>query len=676
MAKKKNNNNPQTELAETEITEQQSTATEETRERNGLVAFFQNRTNLYVVFGLALSCLVIYGQTFGFSFINLDDNIYIYENPYVVNGLSFESVRLAFTDFYFANWHPLTTISYQINVSLFGFKAGQFHLVNVIFHTLNSVLLFVVIKKLTGSTWRSAVVATIFAVHPTHAESVAWISQRKDVLCVFFWLWSTYFYVDFARSKDEKRTKFYLFALLFFVCGLMSKSMAITLPFTFLLLDYWALERFDNFQLKNIMPLLKEKIPFFALTVLFSVITFLAQKSENAVQSLELLPISTRLFNAFISYVKYLGMLFYPFNLGVLYPYQRELPLWQIAGSIVLIIAISAFCIWQIKSKKYLFTGWFWFLGTLVPVIGILQVGSQSLADRYTYIPYIGLSLAIVWLVSDLLKNLDRRVLAGLAAVVLLGLAGLAVRQVSFWKNSETLYTQTLSVTENNSVIEQNLCQQLLSEDRLTEAEEQCNRAILHNPEFANAYLSLGLINLRNKQYVDSEKTFGKAIALRPNDFAANSNLTKALFAQGKFDEAAQITEKIASFANTGRIGAEVLLQNYSAIGIGYAQKAEYEKAADYMQKALKIDDSKNDIRANLGFILARTGKINEGINELNEAVRRNPTKPEFYNLLGVVLLADEKVDEAIKQFEKAVQLNPKFKEASDNLMKAKAKKK
>lgn len=642
MAKKKNNKKIDNTATEAEILIEPAVSAAENASQSYLAAFFQNRINLYIVFGLAITCLVIYGQTFGYPFITLDDANYITDNPFVRNGISFEAVKSAFSTFYFANWHPITTISYQLDVSLFGFEAGNFHLVNVIFHLLNSVLLFVVLKKLTGSTWRSAIVSAIFVVHPTHVESVAWVSQRKDVLSLFFWLWSTYFYIDYARSTEEKRTKLFLFSLLFFVCGFMSKSMVVTLPFTFLLFDYWALERIDNLQIKNIIPLLKEKIPFFILTALFSVITFLAQKSGNAVESLELLPLSTRFYNAFVSFAKYLVMLFYPLNLGVLYPYQKEIPVWQIIASIVLIIAISAYCLWQIKSKKYLFAGWFWFLGTLVPVIGILQVGSQSLADRYTYIPYIGLSLAIVWFLSDLLKNVDYKILFGSTAVILLVFAAFAFRQTSFWQSSETLYIQTLSVTEKNSGIEQNL----------------------------------GVINLMNKKYAESEINFSKALELVPNDFGANSNLTKALIAQGKFDEAAVVTEKIAGFTNMGKVGTEVLLQNYSAIGMGFAQTAEYEKAGVYLKKTLEIDDSKNDIRANLGFILARTGNINDGITNLNEAIRRNPVKPEFYNLLGVVLMADEKIDEAIKQFEKAVQLNPKFKEANDNLLKAKARKK
>jgi protein O-mannosyl-transferase len=375
--------------------------------------FFKTNRELIVFTVLSVLVLAIYWQTTGFGFINLDDNLYVYENGAVLSGLNWNSVKWAFGAFYSANWHPLTWHSHMLDVQLFGGNAGGHHAVNIVLHLINSVLAFTVFRKMTGCFWKSAIVAALFAVHPAHVESVAWVSERKDVLSTLFWLLTMWAYLRYANSEEEKKTKTgggfksnenvdegeksaaspllffsssYLLVLALFALGLMTKPMLVTLPCVLLLMDFWSLERLKT--LRDLPALLIEKIPLLALSAVSAFITILAQRSTGAVESLEFLPLGTRALNALVSYAKYVVMLFYPADLAVWYPYEREFPWWQIIGALVLLSAVTALCVSQIRTRKYLLMGWLWFLGTLVPVIGLVQVGSQSLADRYTYIPY------------------------------------------------------------------------------------------------------------------------------------------------------------------------------------------------------------------------------------------------------------------------------------------------
>jgi tetratricopeptide (TPR) repeat protein len=652
-----------------------------------LRSFFEDKTNLYIVLALAAGCLLIYGQTAGFDFISIDDTGYVYENRVVVTGLSWGAVKWAFTTFSQANWHPLTWLSYLTDTTLFGTKPGMYHLVNAIFHTLNSALLYLLLKNLTGSTWRSAIVSALFAFHPAHVESVAWIAERKDVLSTLFWFLATYFYVRYARLKNgdapiddavkiKQRRTFYVLTIAAMALGLLAKPMLVTLPFTLLLLDYWPLERFEKFEISEILPLIKEKIPLFLLSAVSSVITVFAQKAGGAVVALENLPFYARLVNAVVAYAKYTVMMFYPAGLGIIYPYERGLSAVQVAVSILLIVVVSLYSVREIKNRKYLFTGWFWFIGTLIPVIGLVQVGMQSLADRYTYIPFIGLGIAAVWFAADLLKNVDRRIPAIAAGVVLLLFAGLTFRQVSFWKNNETLYLHTIAVTNNNGFIEQNLCLHFLNQGRLEEAQAQCKNAQEHNPGYYNVYKMLGVIAFKRNNFDEAAANFTKALELRPEDSGAYSDLAKSLLLQGRLDEAAQMTEKMAAASPDPQgIIKEVLFQNYDSLGLAYAEKNDYEKAIIYLSKALELNGASTDTRSDLGFMLYRSGKTQEGIEEIEESIRQAPDKAELYNMLGTVLADQGKREEALKQFAKAIELNPDFTAAKNNLQKVQSRK-
>jgi Tfp pilus assembly protein PilF len=654
----------------------------------GLREFFSNRINVYIALALVLGVFLIYGQTYGFNFISIDDSGYVYENAVVTKGLSWDAIKWAFTTYSQANWHPLTWLSYLTDTTFFGPKPGAYHLVNVLFHAVNCVLLFIILKAMTGSTRRSAIVAALFAFHPTHVESVAWIAERKDVLSTLFWFLTTYFYIRYVQAKGsdvasdsggeeiKRRRMFYLQMVVAMALGLLAKPMLVTLPFTLLLLDHWPLGRLEKFSVANIWPLIKEKIPLFLLSAASSVITVIAQKAGGAVVPLEQLPFYARLVNSIIAYAKYMAMMFYPVNLGVIYPFERELSVPVLAASILVIGLVSIYSILEIKRKKYLFTGWFWFIGTLIPVIGLVQVGLQSLADRYTYIPFIGLSIAVVWLAAELLKSLDKRILAAAACAVVIIFGWLAFKQAARWKDSESLYLHTIAVTKNNGFIEQNLCLHYTNQNRLEEAEVQCKNAAEHNPTYYSSYKLLGVINFKRGNFTEAAAQFMQAIQLKPDDSGTFSDLAKALLLQGRLDEAAQMTEAMASASpDPPPIMKEILYQNYDSLGLSYSSKSEFEKAALYFEKALEIKEDNTDVRSNLGFMLYRAGKKDEGIAQIEESIKRDPAKPELYNMLGTVLADQGKKDEAVKQFEKALELKPDFAPAKNNLEKMKNRK-
>jgi hypothetical protein len=339
---------------------------------------------------LSIDVLIIYFNVQYFEFLNYDDSVYISENQIIKSGLTWKGVAGAFTTNYYGNWHPITTISFMVEYEIFRLEAGAYHWNNLLFHILNSLLLFLVFKRITRAFWQSLAVAALFALHPLHVESVAWISGRKDVLCALFWFLTMYAYARYAEQQTLLR---YVFVLLSFTLGLMAKPMLVTLPFVLLLLDYWPLSRFTFRQIhESISKLILEKIPLIVLSIASSVITFLAQKDSQAVISLESLSLQTRLSNAFVTYVKYIYKTLWPVDLAVLYPYPDAVPLDQLVFSIAMLIIITVIVLYFIKDYPYLFIGWFWYLGTLIPVIGIVQVGVQAMADRYTYIPLIGLN--------------------------------------------------------------------------------------------------------------------------------------------------------------------------------------------------------------------------------------------------------------------------------------------
>ena len=471
---------------------------------------------------LILLTTAAYGPIWRNDFINYDDNVYVTGNDHVKAGLSPKGIAWAFTSTEALNWHPLTWISLQLDYQLYGLRAWGFHLTNLLLHTANSLLLFGVLQQMTGAVWRSALVAALFALHPLHVESVAWIAERKDVLSTLFWMLTLAAYLRYVRRPSVLR---YLLVMLTLALGLMAKAMLVTLPCVLLLLDYWPLGRFQRnndetpmtndegspkpqdrgpssfglwhyFVIRRWSFVIWEKVPLFVLAAACSAMVIFAQQRGGALESLEQLSLSSRVSNALVSSVQYIVKMFWPSGLAPFYPHPREsLSWWQAAGAGLLLISISALALRLAGRRAYLIVGWLWYLGTLAPVIGIVQVGEQAMADRYTYVPLIGLFILLVWAIADLAAPwpaLKVMLLPTTAGALLICLV-LTWLQVRIWHDSRSLWEHTLRVTAGNYVAENNLGFTFLQEGNMPEAERHFRQAVRIKPDYARAYSSLGL---------------------------------------------------------------------------------------------------------------------------------------------------------------------------------------
>ncbi len=627
--------------------------------------------SLAIMAGLAVLCLLVYFRVFTFDFVLIDDDVYVSENPFIAGGLSFANTLWAWTSVHSSNWHPLTWMSHALDISLFGLNAGGHHAVNLALHIANSALVFLVVRNLTGAIWKSAIVAAIFALHPVHVESVAWISERKDVLSTVFWLTSTLLYIGYVKKPE--RTNYFWASVVLFGLGLASKPMLVTMPFTLLLLDYWALERFEKWNVSSLLPLIKEKLPYFVLSILSVLVTIFAQGTGGAIQGIQRFDMADRLANAVTAYVTYAAMLFYPVNLGAWYPFERDLPVAGVITAVLVLAAVTGLCIWQIRSHKYLFVGWFWFVGTLVPVIGIVQVGRQSMADRYTYIPYIGLTIAVVWLIADLVAKLkiDQRITAAFAAIIIAVFGVLSFRQVSYWQNSETLFQHTLSVTNNNYFIEHNYCFYLQKNNRLGEAENYCKAAIEHDPELAGAHNTLGTIKLKQKKFAEAKSGFEQAIQLKPAYPQAYANLALAAAGENDFAAAVNYISKGVEIDDQGFFDGQRLVDLYSNIGNGAMQQKMYPIAASAYEKALSAQPNNPELSRNLALAMHQSGRTSEAIEILEKVVRVGSGSAELHNSLGLMYAQTNRIEEAKVQFRRSLQINPNFAPAQNNLRQA-----
>lgn len=625
-----------------------------------------------IVVGLIVAvCVIVFYRVAGFDFINLDDDKYVYENAMVASGITAKSIAWAFTTFHAANWHPITWLSHQLDASLFGSEAGGHHLVNVAIHTANSLLLFFLIRRVTGALWKSAIVAAAFAIHPAHVESVAWIAERKDVLSTLFWLLSSIAYIRFAADTDDKRA--YWASLLLFALGLMAKPMLVTFPFALLLLDYWPLRRISALRWGTLRPLIFEKLPFFALTVASAIVTVVAQKAGGAVQSLELFSLQDRLLNALVSYGKYVVMLFYPANLGIWYPFETRFSALQIVGSGILLVGVSAVAIWQIRQRPYLFVGWFWFLGTLVPVIGLVQVGRQALADRYTYIPYIGLSIAVIWLAADVAKrfSLPKVAVRAASVTVVAALAVVAFGQVSYWKNSETLYTRTLAVTPGNYLVEANYCRYLEKLGRLDDAVKHCDAAIEKDSRGVEALNTLGAIQLKQGKFDDARRNLLRVTEINGDYSLAYANLAIVEAKLQNAKDALSYYEQAIARDNGGYFDARRRAEAFSSIGALALSQRQFEVAGRAYEQALDAAPDDPDFQRNLANAYRSQGRVPDAIRLLESIIQKNPNSAEAHNSLGIVYAEQGKKQEAIAQFQRALAINPSFTQAQSNLRRA-----
>jgi tetratricopeptide (TPR) repeat protein len=547
------------------------------------------RRSIVIAAALALLAVILYARTASYPFIQYDDDRYVYQNPAVLAGLSLDNLRWAFTTTDAANWHPITWLSFMFDVQLFGPRPGAMHLENVLLHAANAILLFILLRAMTDDPWPSAFAAALFAVHPAHVESVAWISERKDMLSTLFMLLAMCVYVRYARRRT-RRTLWYALLILLFALALMSKPMVVTLPACLLLIDYWPLRRMESWRDARVR--LIEKIPLAAMSAAACVITYIAQSRGGAVRPLEQIDLARRLANALISCAIYLRNVIFPVGLAIPYPLPAHIPVSALAVSAVVLIALVFAAIAAARSnRRYVTVGLLWFFGTLVPVIGIVQVGEQSMADRYTYIPYIGLFLIFAWGMAELAARIGAAPAASIAAGFLFVLAVLAIRQVGVWRDTETLFAHAAKVTTDNWL----------------------------------AYHQLGIAYASQNRLDEAEAMYARALALRPGAAWVRYNLGNALLRQGRSDQAKQQYQ----LALRDQPDFAPALSNY---GILLAGAGELQQAARLFEKAIDAAPDFAEAHANLGLVRLKTGDTDGAEREFRLALHLAPHLPAAVN--------------------------------------------
>jgi tetratricopeptide (TPR) repeat protein len=565
---------------------------------------------------LAALTWIVFGQTLRHDFINYDDPRYVYENTTITSGLSLSGIVWAFTHIHSMNWHPLTTISHMLDCQLYGLKAGWHHFTNVLLHAIAVILLFIALQQMTGALWRSAFVAAVFAIHPLRVESVAWIAERKDVLSGVFFMLTLLAYAHYVHLPSVRR---YLVVLFAFACGLMSKPMLVTLPFVLLLLDYWPLDRIKGHVWKRVL----EKLPLIPLSAVSSIATLVAQK--GAVGYTEELPILERINNAAVSYVLYIWQMLWPVNLAVFYPHpENRLLLWEIISSLVLLICVTVLAIALRKQRPYLITGWLWYLGMLLPVIGLVQVGWQGRADRYTYLPQIGLYIAITWSVADLTTfwRQQRTILSAAASLTIAILSWRAWAQTSYWRDSETLFKHALTVTTNNDVAENNL----------------------------------GIVYLRRGNVDEAISLLQAAVDLRPDNSPAHENLAKALLQKGKVAEALVHYRKLREL-QPGNV------EVHNIVGTVLIQHGRIREAVEEWQNVLAIQSDNGNAMSNLAWVFATSpdDSLRDGpkaVQLASEALRISGHRiPIIFRTLAAAYAETGEFSKAIQAAQQGVEL-------------------
>ncbi|MGD0349572.1 MAG: tetratricopeptide repeat protein [Verrucomicrobiota bacterium] len=618
--------------------------------------------SLGICLGLALGVWMVFGRTVGYEFVNYDDDVYVYANAQVSQGLSLRGIEWALRHSVNSNWHPLTMMSYMLDYQLHGLKAGGYHLTNVLLHTAAVILLFLVLSKMTGALWRSAFVAAVFAIHPLRVESVAWVAERKDVLSGLFFMLTLGAYVWYVR--EPQRWSRYLAVLLFFALGLMSKPILVTLPFVLLLLDYWPLKRFTaavNGPKYSCIPgrLILEKIPLFALSAAGCLAALVTQEKVIAA-----LPFSMRAGNACVSYATYLWQMVYPRDLAVYYPFkERGLPLWEVALSFLLLVLVSALALSWRHKRPWLLVGWLWYLGMLVPVIGLVQAGRQAHADRYTYLPQIGLYVMITWAASDWVagRRYGRLGLGSAAAAMLVALILGAGTQVSYWSNSRALWEHTLAVSGDTELAHNNLGTALVQQGQLNEAITQFLQALKINPDYALARINLGNAFRQSGKVDEAIAQYQLALNSNPDSDAAHNNLGIALVQIGKVDEA------IIQYQQALKINPDFDLARNN-LGDALAKKGRLDEAIAQYQQALKINPNFDLACIKLGNAFLQKGKTDDAIAQYQRALKINPDFDTAHNDLGIALYQKGQLDEAISQFLQALKIKPDYALAHYNL--------
>jgi tetratricopeptide (TPR) repeat protein len=637
--------------------------------------FFNIRYDVLICFFIVIATLAVYNQVRYHDFVNYDDPYYITENFHVQKGLTVDNIIWAFTSTHALNWHPLTWLSHMLDVQLYGMNPASHHLTNVLFHILNTLLLFFILRRMTGKLWRSSFVAVLFALHPLHVESVAWVAERKDVLSTFFWMLTLWGYARYVEQPGVYR---YLLVLTFFILGLLAKPMVITLPFVLLLLDFWPLHRFEPIpkssvdghveQKPSAVLLILEKAPLFLLAAVSSIVTLQAQQSGGAVGSLVSYPLSIRIANALVAYTAYIGKMIWPEKLAVYYPHPGVQPWWQVTVAGVLIVFVFFLAIWWSRKHSWFLVGWLWYMGTLVPVIGLIQVGSQAMADRYTYIPLIGLFIIISWGIPNI--SAHRRFKSAamtIAAVIIVCILMITTWiQVGYWKNSVTLFEHTLDVTTNNYLAHNNLGVAFSKPGSTDQAIVHYTEALRLLPDYKEAHFNLGVALYVQGKIKAAVNQFSEALRIDPGFKQAHKRLATALVAQGHID--AGIRHYLKALA----IDPDYK-EAHKNLAVALLAEGRVQEVIYHYSEALRIDPSDPEVHNNLGNVLFKQGQTTQAIRHYSEALRFNPAYAEAHNNLGAAMVRMGKLDEAKSFFREAIRIKPDFIQAHNNLDKVMA---
>jgi tetratricopeptide (TPR) repeat protein len=622
------------------------------------------RRTIWICLFLAVLTLAVYAQALRCQFLAFDDEAYVTENRHVLPGLTFADIGWAFRSVTAGNWHPLTMLSHMLDCQIYGLRPWGHHLTSILLHTANTVLLFLALARMTGAIWRSAIVAALFAVHPAHVESVAWIAERKDVLCGFFCLLAIWAYVkNRTPARPEPRTTG---VMLLFILALMSKPMAVTLPFVLLLLDFWPLERVRGLDWPVWRRLVLEKWPLLLLSALWCGITVWAQRKGEAVASEAVLPLSERIIHATISYVDYARVLVFPWHLAVYYPYQHHEPILRGVAAGLALAAMTVLALGWARQRPYVVAGWLWFVGTLVPVIGLVQVGGQGWADRYLYLPCIGCFVMVVWAGAEIAGRLPAVKL--LAPVALVALVVVTSRELRYWKDTSALFGRALEVTDNNYLAMTLLGNAEMDQGKSEDAIRLYRRALAIKPIYPEGHFFLGRALESKGQTQEALSEYNQALRLRPEFDAAHIMVGLALAKEKNFDQA-EAHYQAALRTNPESAPAE------SDWGMALMKQGRLPESIAHYEQALRLDPTLAEARENLGIDYLQTGRLAEGVKELRAALALKPGDTEIdYNLgraefqYGLSLEHLGRTRQAVSQYAAALLHHPEFPDALQHL--------
>ncbi len=655
---------------------------------------FRHIPDLWIYIFLFAAVVLVYSQVRTHEFINYDDPLYVTENAHIRNGLTRADVAWAFTTAHDGNWIPLTWLSHMLDCQLFGLQSGLHHLTSVVLHAISTLLVFALFKRMTGARWPSAFIAAVFALHPLHVESVAWVAERKDVLSALFFVLTLTAYVIYTERPSALR---YSLVIALFACGLMSKSMVVSLPFVALLLDVWPLKR-----TKGVLALILEKLPLFGLAIGASIVTYMVQKSAGTVAALDQVPLPIRVENALVSYVVYLGQFVWPSNLAVVYPYSIPAT-WQWMTAGLVLVAVTILVLRERVRRPYLAVGWLWYVGMLIPVIGLIQVGVQSHADRYTYLPMIGISIMVAWGAAEIFR--DKRAAMAVGGVVCAAWALATWWNLDYWQNTVTLFQHAIQVTDGNYVaynnlgvalkrqariadaisdfeaaqrirpqdseIQDNLGEALIAAGRVDDAAPHLAEALRLHPDFAKAHIDLGGAFVRTGRMKQAETEYREALRLAPDSSEAHYGLGGILAMEGRTGEARPHLEvALPRLIESVAMNPDNANGHYN-LGRLYAIMGRTGEAIAQFSETVRLAPEDAEAHFNLGIALTQGNRPSEALDQFAAAIAYRPDYVNAHYNMGKTLLALGRIGEAVREFRETLHLRPDFADAQQSLNQA-----